>query len=327
MALPQSPASNYPGGFNNVTIRGVPITQAHPGQVYWLSNATTVLPGQVGGSNGNPGTFNAPFSTLDYAVSSCTANRGDIIFIKPGHAETISSATALALDVAGVAIVGLGLGTKRPTFTLDTAATTTIAVSADNMAIVNCRFIANFLGITSAFTVAAAAFFTIDNCSFTDTSAILNFLSAVKTTVSTNSDYLQVSNCIIKSDATTKSVAPIVVLNTMTGLTLTDNAVIQTVAQNNVSQFLSHAALVMTAALISGNKIYSVNTDSATGAFLITTSATTGSGIVQNNVVRGLDTAAALMITAAAVQYGLFNNLYIGDVGFSGFVLPAIGTD
>ena len=327
MALPQSPASNYPGGFNNVTIRGVPITQSHPGQVYWVSNATPTLPGQVGGSDGNPGTFNAPFSTLEYAISRCTADRGDIIFIKPGHAETISSATALSFDVAGVAIVGLGAGTKRPTFTLGTAATTTIAVSADNVSISNCRFIGNFLSITSAFTVAAAAYFTIDNCSFTDTSAILGFLSAVKTTVSTNSDFLQVSNCFIKSDATTKSVAPIVVLNTMTGLTLTDNLVVQTVAQNNVSQFLSHAALVMTAALITGNKVYSVNTDSATGAFLVTTSATTGSGIIQNNVVRGLDTAAALMITAAAVQYGLFNNLYIGDVGFSGFVLPAIGTD
>ena len=327
MALPQSPASNYPGGFNNVTIRAVPITQSHPGQVFWVSNATTVLPGQIGGSNGNPGTFNAPFGTLDFAISSCTANRGDIIFIKPGQAETISSATALAFDVAGVAIVGLGAATKRPTFTLDTAATTTIAVSADNMSISNCRFIGNFLSITSAFTVAAAAYFTIDNCSFTDTSAILGFLSAVKTTVSTNSDFLQVSNCFIKSDATTKSVAPIVVLNTMTGLTLADNVVVQTVAQNNVSQFLSHAALVMTAALITGNKIYSVNTDSATGAFLVTTSATTGSGIIQNNVVRGLDVASALMITAAAVQYGLFNNLYIGDVGFSGFVLPAIGTD
>jgi len=327
MALPLGPASNYPGGFNNVTIRGVPITQSHPGQVYWLSNATPTLPGQVGGSDGNPGTFNAPFSTLEYAISRCTANRGDIIFIKPGHAETISSATALSFDVASVAIVGLGAGTKRPTFTLDTAATTTIAVSADNVSISNCRFIGNFLSITSCFTVAAAAYFTIDNCAFTDTSAILGFLSAVKTTVSTNSDFLQVSNCFIKSDATTKSVAPIVVLNTMTGLTLADNVVVQTVAQNNVSQFLSHAALVMTAALISGNKIYSVNTDSATGAFLVTTSATTGSGIIQNNVVRGLDVAAALMITAAAVQYGLFNNLYIGDVGFSGFVLPAIGTD
>ena len=327
MALPQGPASNYPGGFNNVTIRNVPITQSHPGQVYWVSNTTTVLPGQVGGSDGNPGTFNAPFSTLEYAISRCTANRGDIIFIKPGHAETISSATALTFDVASVAIVGLGAGTKRPTFTLDTAATTTIAVSADNVSISNCRFIGNYLSITSCFTVAAAAYFTIDNCAFTDTSAILGFLSVVKTTVSTNSDFLQVSNCFIKSDATTKSVAPIVVLNTMTGLTLADNIVVQTVAQNNVSQFLSHAALVMTAALISGNKIYSVNTDSATGAFLVTTSATTGSGIIQNNVVRGLDVAAALMITAAAVQYGLFNNLYIGDVGLSGFVLPAIGTD
>ena len=327
MALPQSPASNYPGGFNNVTIRGVPITQSHPGQVYWVSNATPTLPGQVGGSDGNPGTFNAPFGTLEYAISRCTADRGDIIFIKPGHAETISSATALSFDIAGVAIVGLGTGTKRPTFTLGTAATTTIAVTADNVSILNCRFIGNFLSITSAFTVAAAAYFTIDNCSFTDTSAILGFLSAVKTTVSVNSDFLQVSNCFIKSDATTKSVAPIVVLNTMTGLTLADNVVVQTVAQNNVSQFLSHAALVMTAALITGNKIYSVNTDSATGAFLVTTSATTGSGIIQNNVVRGLDVAGALMITAAAVQYGLFNNLYIGDVGFSGFVLPAIGTD
>ena len=327
MALPLGPASNYPGGFNNVTIRGVPITQSHPGQVYWLSNATPTLPGQVGGSDGNPGTFNAPFSTLEYAIGRCTANRGDIIFIKPGHAETISTATALAFDIAGVAIVGLGAGTKRPTFTLGTAATTTIAVSADNVSISNCRFIGNFLSITSCFTVAAAAYFTIDNCAFTDTSAILGFLSAVKTTVSTNSDFFQVSNCFIKSDATTKSVAPIVVLNTMTGLTLSDNVVVQTVAQNNVSQFLSHAALVMTAALISGNKIYSVNTDSATGAFLVTTSATTGSGIIQNNVVRGLDVAAALMITAAAVQYGLFNNLYIGDVGLSGFVLPAIGTD
>ena len=327
MALPQSPASNYPGGFNNVTIRGVPITQSHPGQVYWVSNATPTLPGQVGGSDGNPGTFNAPFGTLEYAISRCTADRGDIIFIKPGHAETISSATALSFDIAGVAIVGLGTGTKRPTFTLGTAATTTIAVTADNVSILNCRFIGNFLSITSAFTVAAAAYFTIDNCSFTDTSAILGFLSAVKTTVSVNSDFLQVSNCFIKSDATTKSVAPIVVLNTMTGLTLADNVVVQTVAQNNVSQFLSHAALVMTAALITGNKVYSVNTDSATGAFLVTTSATTGSGIIQNNVVRGLDVAGALMITAAAVQYGLFNNLYIGDVGFSGFVLPAIGTD
>jgi hypothetical protein len=114
----------------------------------------------------------------------------------------------------------------------------------------------------------------------------------------------------------------------MTGLTLTDNYVVQTVAQNNVSQFLSHAALVMTAALISGNKVYCVNTDTATGACLISTTATTGSGIVMNNTIRALDSAAAIVVTANAVQYGMFNNLYIGDGTMnSGFVLPAIGSD
>jgi hypothetical protein len=329
MAVFPTTASSYPAGFNNVTIRGIPVTQAHPGQVYWVGNASSsVLPGQIGASNGNAGTFAAPFSTLEFALNSCTANRGDIIFIKPGHAETISSATALNFDVAGVAIIGLGAGTKRPTFTFDTANTATIPVSADNMAISNCRFVGNFLSIAAAFTVAAAANFAIENCDFTDTSAILGFLSAVKTTVSTNSDFLTISGCYIKSDATTKSTAPIVILNTMTGLTVKDNYVVQTVAQNNVSQLVSHAALVMTAAQILRNKVYSVNTDTATGAVLVSTTAITGSGIIQDNTVRALDVASAIMVTANAVQYGLFNNLYIGDgTSNSGFVLPAIGSD
>lgn len=328
MASQLTTASNFPGGFNNVTIRGIPLTQAHPGQVFWVSNATPTLPGQVGGSDGNPGTFNAPFSTLDYAIGRCTAGRGDIIFIKPGHAETITSATTIVADVAGVAIIGLGVGSARPTFTYTTANTATIPVSAANISIINCLFVGNFLSIASAITVGAAPYFTCDKCEFKDTSAILGFLSAITTTVTVNADFLTVSGCRIKSDATTKSTAPIVVLGTMTGLTLIDNRVVQTVAQNNVSQFLSHAALVMTDALVARNTVHCVNTDTATGAVLVSTTATTGSGIIKDNVVRALDIAAAILVTAGAVQYGLFNNLYIGDgTSVSGFVLPAIGSD
>jgi len=328
MASQLTTASNFPGGFNNVTIRGIPITQSHPGQVFWVSNATTVLPGQIGGSDGNPGTFNAPFSTLDYAVGRCTASRGDIIFVKPGHAETISSATALALDVAGVAIIGLGLGSARPTFTLDTANTATIAVSADNVAVINCKFVANFLSIASVFTLGAAASFTLQECDFTDTSAILDFLAIVTTTVSTNSDYLHISRNSILSIATTRTVAPFIILNTMTGLTIIQNRITCTVAHNNVSQLISHAALVQTDLLVADNFLFSVNTDTATGAILLSTTATTGSGMILNNRVRALDVAAAILVTATAVQYGLFDNRYIGDgTSLSGFVLPAIGSD
>ena len=133
MANYQTTASNFPAGFNNVTIRGVPITQSHPGQVFWVSNDPNVLPGQIGGSDGNPGTFNAPFGTIQFAVSRCAHGRGDIIFVKPNHDEYISAATAntdggavtancLSLYKSHVAIVGLGTGTNRPNITFSAAA-------------------------------------------------------------------------------------------------------------------------------------------------------------------------------------------------------------
>src|SRR5438105_7617486 len=128
------PISSFPNGFaQGVAIRGVPLTLCNPGKVWWLSNALTLMRGDRGGSDNNRGTFNSPFSSLAGAMTAISADggadRGDILVIKPGHAETISSATALTLSVAGVAIVGLGNGSKRPKFTIDTAATATINVS------------------------------------------------------------------------------------------------------------------------------------------------------------------------------------------------------
>lgn len=150
------PRSNFPRGFaEGVTIRGVPLIQTNPGQVYWVYNGTALLPGQIGGSDGNKGTFDQPFSTLDYAVSRCVANRGDIIFVKPGHSETIATATALAIDVAGVAVVGLGRGSNRPTFNL-TATTSTITMSAANCTFWNCLVTGGVDAIVAVFTISGA---------------------------------------------------------------------------------------------------------------------------------------------------------------------------
>lgn len=149
--------SNYPNGFAGaITIRGVPLLQTHPGKVFWVDNGTSgLLPGQRGGSNGNKGTFDSPFSTVDYAVSQCATDRGDIVFVKPGHAETIDSATALAIDVAGVAVVGLGQGSNRPTFNL-TATASTITMSAANCTFWNCLVTGGIDAIVAVFTISAA---------------------------------------------------------------------------------------------------------------------------------------------------------------------------
>lgn len=151
-------ATSFPQGFaNGVMLRGLPILQAQPGRVFYLSNSGVLGPGEVAGADTNRGTFYRPFATLAGAFSMCTPGRGDIIFVKPGHAETISSATALNASYSDVAVVGLGSGAKRPTFTLDTAAGSTVNVTGENVSFQNCRFIANFLNITALFTFADAS--------------------------------------------------------------------------------------------------------------------------------------------------------------------------
>ena len=52
--------------------------------------------------------------TIDEAVGSCTASRGDSIIVAPGHVETVAAAAGLALDKAGISLIGLGYGEDRP---------------------------------------------------------------------------------------------------------------------------------------------------------------------------------------------------------------------
>lgn len=150
------PMSNYPSGFNSgIAIRGVPLIQTHPGKVFWVSNATTLLENQVSGSDSNDGSFNAPFATIDGAIGRCVANRGDIIFVKPGHAESLATLSGIDLDVAGVAVIGLGYGGNRPTINI-TATAGCIDFSAANCIMSNILVTGGIDAITRAFLIDAA---------------------------------------------------------------------------------------------------------------------------------------------------------------------------
>lgn len=161
------PISNYPNGFTNgVTIRGLPVTIAHPGKVFFVNSSAVLAPNGLGGSNGNNGTYQKPFATIDYAIGQCVANRGDIIMVMPGHTETISAAAGIALDVAGVAIIGLGVGSLRPTINF-TATASTFTMSAANCSIRNLLLTGGIDAVVSMIVVSAADC-TIDNCELRD---------------------------------------------------------------------------------------------------------------------------------------------------------------
>jgi len=157
------PFSNFPQGFaNGISVRGVPLLQAQPGQVFWLNNSTNLNQNQRAGADGNRGTFLDPFATLNFAINQCVPGRGDIIMVGSGHAETISTLTygavnGLTIDTSDIAIIGLGSGSDRPQFTFDTAATTTALVYGNNISFQNIQFVANFANITSLFTLTTAS--------------------------------------------------------------------------------------------------------------------------------------------------------------------------
>ena len=137
------PYSHYPNGFKNgVTVRGVPLVTTNPGKVFWVNSTTVRLgddSGVVGGedsTSSQSGTFQRPFATIDHAINQCVAARGDVIFVMPGYTETIPLATTLVPDVSGVAIIGLGSGTLRPTLSLSAVASS-IILSGENVVFQN----------------------------------------------------------------------------------------------------------------------------------------------------------------------------------------------
>lgn len=152
--------SNFTNGFaNGVSIRGVPLVVSHPGKAFWVDSTA--------GSNNNKGTYDRPLSTIDAAVGLCTANKGDIIFVKPGHTETVTAAAGLDLDVAGIAIIGLGAGSNRPTVNFTTATTADMDVDAANITIYNMLFTGGIDALAGPIDVNAADFSMI-NCETRD---------------------------------------------------------------------------------------------------------------------------------------------------------------
>jgi hypothetical protein len=116
---------SFPFGLN---LGNMPLALAYPGKVFWVDDS---------GSDSWAGTFDHPFATIDHAIGHCVAGRGDIILVKAGHAETVTS--AITLDIANTAIVGCGFGDSRPAIT-GNGTIDAINVTAAGCLVANLRF-------------------------------------------------------------------------------------------------------------------------------------------------------------------------------------------
>lgn len=160
------------------------------GNIWFVDSGSATGADSVGAGR-NP---DKPFLTIDYAVGQCTANNGDVIVVMPGHAETVSAAGGLDLDVAGITIKGIGSGSDQPTVTLDTANTADVDVDAANITVENIHFIANFADIAAAIDVNADDF-TLRKCRFSEAAANMNAKIWVQDAAAGGSDRITIEDC------------------------------------------------------------------------------------------------------------------------------------
>lgn len=308
--------THFPNGISSF---GIPIIGSGPTIPVTMGNYWFVCSNT--GSNGNIGTKDKPFATIDYAIGKCST-KGDVIIVAPCHAETISTASAITCDVAGVTIVGLGTGTYSPKITFDTMATTTITITAASVTWDNIIFNANYADIATAFVVSGADA-TIKNCRFVEQTTNMNFLSCIITTSTNNAaDGLKVLfNRRYSVDAA--ALAFISILGNINRLEVIGNFDNQASAAN-VGHFMICSSKVCLGTMVLGNVLNLTGDNNAqTVGVFQTGSSSTSTGVFAYNLVGSLDATTELFNTASQ-GFKLFENRMTGAADKQGYLVPAV---
>lgn len=168
------------GGGNDRAVFNTQYFNANVGNVWYVKS---------GGTSGNGVTPDGAFITLAEAISAATASNGDVIYLLPGHAESIG-ASGLAWNKAGLSIIGLGNGNSRPTFTWHTT-DAVVTISAANVLVQNIITKVDLDEVVSMFLVTGAGV-TLDTVDFLET-ASAQAIQWLLTTAA--ADQLTIKNC------------------------------------------------------------------------------------------------------------------------------------
>jgi len=305
---------NLPNGVVNAGLTAIGASSLFTTGKTWYVQATTGADGNVGDDS------SLPKASINGAIAAARADKGDVIIVMPGHAETVT-ATSIVLSKADIKIVCLGNGRNTPIFTLN-AATSTITVSAADVSWYGGIFEATKLDVASAFTLSTAKNFTLDGGLFNDTSAILNFLSIVTTNATDNAaDDLTVNGNTWYGLNLVTPLAFLSILAAQVRPTFTNNKMFHKCTAGG--EMITLAAKVVTGANFSFNNQNVVGATGTTTGIFLTGSSTTNTGIVEGNRSSSLDTTTELMFTAGT-KLTFFDNLYTGVADKSGYILPAI---
>jgi hypothetical protein len=268
------------------------------------------------GSSTNSGTSPIdPMATIDQGINKMTASQGDILYVMPGHAENVTTATGIACDVIGIKIVGLGDGNDIPTVSY-TAAAGSLTVSVASVTIENLKFVANFeTGVTAGITVAAGGDgLTLDGLQFRDTSGTFEF--KIHATIATTITDVTIKNCnfITAAGSMTSSVF---FAGTSENVSIENNFWFVDCS----ASVIDHLTAICTAISITGNQ--ASNVDTGAGLCIGLKSDSTSTGYIADNRLFGNKNDSEPL--AATNDFVVVENYVSNTLNASGVLNPGAG--
>lgn len=309
------PVTNFPAGLSSF---GVPLIGGGVNSV-----VTTGLVFFVRSTVGNDSAYNPssgqgtdptmPFATINYAITQCRASKGDVIYVMPGHVETISGAAGIACGIAGVTIIGLGNGSDRPTVTFSAVASTW-TVTAANVVIKNI-VVTCALATTKMFSITGAGC-TLDTIDYVEGAGIpLQFV------LTTNAaDQLTIQNCFHYAATAGASAQLWIQLVGPDNPRILNNTFLL-VLFNGATTATINATTACVKCQISNNRIVQTGGTTQLSAILLTSGST---GYVNDNrIAAGVTTLAG--VNAIASCYGA-ENYCSHTVNKDGILDPGVDT-
>ena len=299
--------TNFPHGISSF---GVPVLPSgdvpHTGNVYFVRSTV--------GANGNVGSFDSPFATIDYAIGMCTASNDDVIFVKAGHAETIAAAGGITADVAGISIIGLGNGNARPTISWSATASSFL-ITAANVTIKNIITTNTIDAVVSMFAVSAAGC-TFDAVDFVPTTGVA--IQFLLTTAA--ADQLTVKNCFHRQTAAAAVAQKWIQLVGTDRSRILNNTIWATARADAASIAISGSTAVVECEIV-GNRIAWLGA-TITGIINLVTGST---GVISDNRCAG---GAAVVAATAIVGDACFKfeNYVTNTAASSGLLNPTVDT-
>jgi hypothetical protein len=245
----------------------------------------------------------------------------DVIVLMPGHAETITGAGGITIDVAGVKIVGLGDYDLRPAFLMDGGTAVTCLVTAANCSIENVVFRAGHANIVVWGTITAKGFRLL-RCAFEENTASENWLIGPSVGATDNdADGFEMLACTWKGEAAASNV--VVINKNQKDIRIIGNTFTCDCSSTPYAVIYSPDTEVQLNIRISDNIIH--NLHDANAAVGIAVANTASTGFIVRNLVGHQDVAAETPILAGAAGLFVAENYCSGVLGTaSGYIYPAI---